>query len=672
MQDPIGAFERIRELYISYLDTAFRIGDESVAKERRLLLRRPGTLCAPLLVEPIPRYKTSDMGFEKMLLEGNPQGVLAGLDDDVRRTFVDLALAGLFPSRPRNVSDGDWPLDRIPRFKPYLHQVEMLRRGIRAGTPGIVTSGTGSGKTESFLLPLFARIVQEAVTWPRPRDEFLGRRWWQSPSRKPYTRSNKDGEEVVSYLAIPRDIEDAVAQDEPDRSPETFRPDKQHATRSPFRPHREGEHRDRPAAVRALLIYPMNALVEDQLVRLRKALDSREARQVMDHALNGNRIFFGRYTGATPVTGHHLHPGLRSLLQASAKELKDKPPIQFPDHPKANDDGLVQPKDLRDAELSRRQRRLESLFDFLVDAETAQQQARLHAMEENSVARLENDLPRWSDDGSPLSAEDFIRVALKAEGFSEDVLRTEFSDRVGRSWSANERSQLDAVILTSGTDTSVAASGQGTDAPFLFPSIDGSEQVSRWDMQAHPPDILITNVSMLSAMLNREVEAPIFEKTREWLKEDDAYFYLVLDELHLQRGAAGTEVAYLLRLLLHRLGLTAAGQRHKVRILASSASLPASPGDEAKKSAEFLWQMFGTFGLGLGLDEARAREAWLEAIVPGWELPGSYNVNEPTTPVDPTPLDALLRAGLTVADLRSRPPKRQAGGRTISHARGVC
>ena len=100
-----------------------------------------------------------------------------------------------------------------------------------------------------------------------------------------------------------------------------------------------------------------------------------------------------------------------------------------------------------------------------------------------------------------------------------------------------------------------------------------------------PPDILITNVSMLGAMLNREVEAPIFDKTRDWLENnDDAYFYLILDELHLQRGSTGTEVAYLIRLLLHRLGLTSEKHRHKVRILASSASLPAEPEKEAKKS----------------------------------------------------------------------------------------
>jgi ATP-dependent helicase YprA (DUF1998 family) len=51
----------------------------------------------------------------------------------------------------------------------------------------------------------------------------------------------------------------------------------------------------------------MNALVEDQLPRLRKALDSRDAKEVLDQECNGNRIFFGRYTGKTPVTGFNTH-----------------------------------------------------------------------------------------------------------------------------------------------------------------------------------------------------------------------------------------------------------------------------------------------------------------------------------------------------------------------------
>ncbi|HVZ36418.1 MAG TPA: hypothetical protein VG963_28510, partial [Polyangiaceae bacterium] len=137
-------------------------------------------------------------------------------------------------------------------------------------------------------------------------------------------------------------------------------------------------------------------------------------------------------------------------------------------------------------------------------------------------------------------------------------------------------------------------------------------------MQRHPPDVLITNVSMLGAMLNREVDDAIFETTKHWLtSNDDAYFYLVLDELHLQRGAAGTEVAYLLRLLLHRLGLSDPKHRHKARILASSASLPVD-GEEGARSQAYLWDMFGSFGTWtLAGKRASGPQGWATAIVPG-------------------------------------------------------
>ena len=46
---------------------------------------------------------------------------------------------------------------------------------------------------------------------------------------------------------------------------------------------------------------------------------------------------------------------------------------------------------------------------------------------------------------------------------------------------------------------------------------------------------------------------------------------LVVDELHTYRGTAGTEVAYLLRVLYKRLGLTP--NSPQLRIIASSASL---------------------------------------------------------------------------------------------------
>ena len=171
MQDPIGSFLRVRTLFIDYLNTAFRIRDERVANERRSLLERPGQLTTDPLVEPIPRYapqrRTAREGpvqFEDLCDLRDPGRVLEPLSKEARGAFIELVLAGLFPSESRPQGEGgevarpSGRLRRTGKFPPYRHQVEMLGKGLREGTPGIVTSGTGSGKTESFLLPLLARI----------------------------------------------------------------------------------------------------------------------------------------------------------------------------------------------------------------------------------------------------------------------------------------------------------------------------------------------------------------------------------------------------------------------------------------------------------------------------------------------------------------------------------
>ncbi|MCS6029422.1 hypothetical protein LNO20_16225 [Klebsiella quasipneumoniae subsp. quasipneumoniae] len=85
---------------------------------------------------------------------------------------------------------------------------------------------------------------------------------------------------------------------------------------------RDHEAAARPKAVRALILYPMNALVEDQLVRMRRALDSSEAHNVMDTHFGGNRIFFGRYTSATKVTGWLKHPRLSEEKMRKSAQLK--------------------------------------------------------------------------------------------------------------------------------------------------------------------------------------------------------------------------------------------------------------------------------------------------------------------------------------------------------------
>ena len=97
-----------------------------------------------------------------------------------------------------------------------------------------------------------------------------------------------------------------------------------------------------------------------------------------------------------------------------------------------------------------------------------------------------------------------------------------------------------------------------------------------------PPDILITNTSMLNLMLMRDLEEQIFDRTKRWLKKSkDNTFSLVIDELHGYRGTQGSEVSLLLRNFLARLGL--APDSDQLRILGTSASLD---GEEGRKYLE--------------------------------------------------------------------------------------
>ena len=67
----------------------------------------------------------------------------------------------------------------------------------------------------------------------------------------------------------------------------------------------------------------------------------------------------------------------------------------------------------------------------------------------------------------------------------------------------------------------------------------------REQIRSNPPQVLVTNFSMLEYLLERPVDAPIFENAR--LK------FLVLDEAHAYRGIQATEIAFLVRRLKDRL-----------------------------------------------------------------------------------------------------------------------
>ena len=390
--NPNRLFEDLRDMYLRYLDSPFDLRYEDLTRERQNLLDQDGRIYRHPLIEPVPAYRTSGDSFgqaAQALLSGNWQ---ASEITDVA-AFVD---QGLFPSA----------------LTLHQHQRDVFEQVVVNGRDAVVTTGTGSGKTECFLLPVVASVVKESAVWSAPNQRPSQWDWWnhftmQGSRRRWVGRIGQRG------------------------------------------------HETRPAAIRALLLYPLNALVEDQLARLREALDSPGARSWLQAHRQGNMVYFGRYTGRTPISGDR---------------------------------------------------------------------------NSSNTARLRDELRNIHNDAR-----------------------------------------------------AVAGSAAGR----YFQSMDGAEMWSRWDMQDAPPDILITNYSMLNIMLMRLIETPILDQTRQWLEESREHiFYLVVDELHTYRGTPGTEVAYLLRALLDRLGL--APDSDQLRNISSSASL-----ESGTTGLQYLEQFFG-------------------------------------------------------------------------------
>jgi len=416
VKDPIGSFDEIRENFILYLKTAFHTRFPSIENDRERLLKTPGTICQDPWIEPLPKYLSSGKTPSELSEKDLP-----GLTQNEIEEFKSFISCGLI---------GDFPI--------YKHQAKMLFHALN-GKNCVITAGTGSGKTEAFLLPLVAYLIHESKGWKAPASpDVQSLTWWKDEKWeeqwKKNIRMNKDSLRI-----------------------------------------QQRGHDRRESAMRALVLYPMNALVEDQLTRLRKALESEGAHNWYRQDRNGNKFYFGRYNKNTPIPGHEFGP------------------------PYSN--GKSYPN----------RSKIERLKRILQDMDSAYQKASQYA----------------------------------AEVHDEN-------------------------------------------AKYFFPRLDGSEMRSRWDMQDNPPDVLISNFSMLSIMLMRDEDSKIFEKTKTWLEGGkDRVFHLIIDELHLYRGSAGSEVAYLLRLLLLRLGLHPG--HPQLRILCSSASLES----DNELSKKFLEDFFG-------------------------------------------------------------------------------
>jgi len=109
------------------------------------------------------------------------------------------------------------------------------------------------------------------------------------------------------------------------------------------------------------------------------------------------------------------------------------------------------------------------------------------------------------------------------------------------------------------------------------------ELVFREDMQLNPPDILITNFTMLEYMLLREDDRQLFASP-------ELLNFIVLDEVHTYAGTQGMEVAMLIRRLR---GFLEARQGRDLPIQCIGTSATLGGADPKNQAATFATNLFG-------------------------------------------------------------------------------
>jgi len=118
----------------------------------------------------------------------------------------------------------------------------------------------------------------------------------------------------------------------------------------------------------------------------------------------------------------------------------------------------------------------------------------------------------------------------------------------------------------------------GRDKPFPC------ELLSREEIQANPPDILLTNYVMLEYILIKHEDSVLFPVKNKGLLQ-----FLVLDEIHSYAGQKGADVACLVRRLKQRTGTA-----ETLRCIGTSATVQGGEGEKEEEIiAKFAQDMFG-------------------------------------------------------------------------------
>ena len=138
MFNPIFAADNIKDEFIGYISTLFHISDKRYASQFVAALQEDGTVCKGPYLDVSDSYKTGK-SLAQMIEEGDASPLFRTLEGDI-------------PDGEKEIQ-----IDR----SLYLHQERALRK-TNQGKNLIVTTGTGSGKTECFIIPIINHLLREA------------------------------------------------------------------------------------------------------------------------------------------------------------------------------------------------------------------------------------------------------------------------------------------------------------------------------------------------------------------------------------------------------------------------------------------------------------------------------------------------------------------------------
>ena len=137
MFDPITASQNIKDEYDGYITTSFHIADKEYARQFSDALAQEGAIAKGPFLDISDSFK-SGASIEELIDKGEVSPLFRKLEGDVSESEKEIKLC-------RSL---------------YLHQQKAIEKTNRDKNL-VITTGTGSGKTECFIIPILNQLLKE-------------------------------------------------------------------------------------------------------------------------------------------------------------------------------------------------------------------------------------------------------------------------------------------------------------------------------------------------------------------------------------------------------------------------------------------------------------------------------------------------------------------------------